>query len=94
MRGGLIDDGKSLSMQFGSRSPGIVPDIVLSDGDTIGGLTVIHTPGHTPGSICLWSEKDRVLISGDTGFHRWRIRAVRFPGRQPGRRSKRLSTGS
>ncbi len=78
--GGLIDDGKSLSMQFGSRSPGIVPDIVLSDGDTIGGLTVLHTPGHTPGSICLWSEADRVLISGDTVFTDGAFGRYDFPG--------------
>jgi glyoxylase-like metal-dependent hydrolase (beta-lactamase superfamily II) len=78
--GGLIDDGKSLSMQFGARSPGIVPDIVLSEGDTIGGLTVIHTPGHTPGSICLFSEPDKVLISGDTVFTDGAFGRFDFPG--------------
>ncbi|MGA2698063.1 MAG: MBL fold metallo-hydrolase [Methanoregula sp.] len=78
--GGLIDDGKSLSMQFGARSPGIVPDIVLSDGDTIGGLTVIHTPGHTPGCICLFSAPDKVLISGDTVFTDGAFGRYDFPG--------------
>ncbi len=29
---------------------------------------VLHTPGHTPGSICLYDEKKGVLISGDTFF--------------------------
>jgi glyoxylase-like metal-dependent hydrolase (beta-lactamase superfamily II) len=65
---GLVDDAQSLSMNFGARSPGIAPDIILAEGDTIGELTVIHTPGHTPGSICLFSERDSVLISGDTVF--------------------------
>ncbi|WML67334.1 MAG: MBL fold metallo-hydrolase [Methanoregula sp. SKADARSKE-2] len=65
---GLLDDTKSLAMHFGARSPGSVPDIKLTDGDTIGDLLVIHTPGHTPGCICLYSEKDRILISGDTVF--------------------------
>ena len=44
----------------------VVPDILLHDGDSICGLEVIHTPGHTPGSICLYDREDRVLFSGDT----------------------------
>lgn len=31
----------------------------------LGGLRVVHTPGHTPGSICLYAERDRVLFVGD-----------------------------
>jgi len=27
---------------------------------------VIHTPGHTPGSVCLYGRRDRVLFVGDT----------------------------
>lgn len=29
-------------------------------------LRVIHTPGHTQGSVCFYSEKEKFLISGDT----------------------------
>ncbi|MCR4734390.1 MAG: MBL fold metallo-hydrolase [Treponema sp.] len=29
---------------------------------------VLLTPGHTPGSICLYNEKQKILISGDTLF--------------------------
>lgn len=44
------------------------PDILLHDGDRIGPFTVLHTPGHTEGSICLLGTKDKVLFSGDTLF--------------------------
>ncbi|MDD1658088.1 MAG: MBL fold metallo-hydrolase [Methanomicrobiales archaeon] len=40
-------------------------DILLRDGDTLAGLTCIHTPGHTPGSICLFDPVERVLFVGD-----------------------------
>jgi hydroxyacylglutathione hydrolase len=29
---------------------------------------VLHTPGHTPGSICLWIPGEHKLIAGDTLF--------------------------
>lgn len=44
------------------------PDVRLDDGDSILGFKVIHTPGHTKGSICLYSEEEKVLFSGDTLF--------------------------
>ena len=31
-------------------------------------LSILHTPGHTPGSICLYWQDEKVLISGDTLF--------------------------
>jgi glyoxylase-like metal-dependent hydrolase (beta-lactamase superfamily II) len=40
----------------------------LEDGDVLpllGGLRVVHTPGHTPGSICLYAARDRLLFTGD-----------------------------
>ena len=44
------------------------PDTVLTDGMEIEGWSVIHTPGHTPGSICLYNAAEKALISGDTMF--------------------------
>ena len=47
------------------RSPSFQPDILLKEGDTIAGLSCIHTPGHTPGSICLLDPGRKVLFCGD-----------------------------
>ena len=41
-------------------------DRELEDGDNIDDFTVIHTPGHTKGGICLFDGEN--LISGDTIF--------------------------
>lgn len=41
------------------------PDILLNDGDRIEGLTCIHLPGHTPGSIGLVDEESKTLFAGD-----------------------------
>jgi hydroxyacylglutathione hydrolase len=45
-------------------------DTVLKDGSRVLGmdLEVLETPGHTPGSVCLWSSKEGILFSGDTLF--------------------------
>ncbi len=37
---------------------------VLREGDSVGPWTVIETPGHTPGHIALWRERDGVLLLG------------------------------
>jgi glyoxylase-like metal-dependent hydrolase (beta-lactamase superfamily II) len=40
----------------------------LLDGDVLpalGGLQVVHTPGHTPGSVCLYAPALRLLFTGD-----------------------------
>ena len=42
----------------------LTPDRLLLDGDMVGGLRVMHIPGHTPGSIALVRE-DGVVFSGD-----------------------------
>jgi glyoxylase-like metal-dependent hydrolase (beta-lactamase superfamily II) len=42
----------------------------VTDGTQIGGLQILHTPGHTPGSISLWCEKERALFVGDNASNR------------------------
>lgn len=49
----------------------IAIDRELSDGDVLevgGGVEVIHTPGHTPGHICLFDRDSGTLITGDAFF--------------------------
>jgi glyoxylase-like metal-dependent hydrolase (beta-lactamase superfamily II) len=48
----------------------------LEDGQTIdvlGGLRVVHAPGHTRGSVALELPEQRLLLSGDTMGFRWGI---------------------
>jgi glyoxylase-like metal-dependent hydrolase (beta-lactamase superfamily II) len=56
---------------FGPDSPELPrPDVRLRAGDKVFSmdLAVLETPGHTPGSICFYSEREGVLFSGDTIF--------------------------
>ena len=49
-----------------TRAPAAIRPI--EDGDVLpvlGGLRVVHTPGHTPGSVCLYAPRDRILFTGD-----------------------------
>lgn len=48
-------------------------DVVLEDGDQLqlgdDILLVIHTPGHTRGGTCFYSEKSKLVFTGDTIFN-------------------------
>jgi glyoxylase-like metal-dependent hydrolase (beta-lactamase superfamily II) len=48
------------------------PDMALTDGDGLdvagGHLQVLHTPGHSPGGVCLYLAEAGVVFSGDTLF--------------------------
>ena len=48
---------------------GVEPSTLLADGDVIdlGGrrLELVHTPGHSPGSVCYLDRENRVLFTGD-----------------------------
>jgi glyoxylase-like metal-dependent hydrolase (beta-lactamase superfamily II) len=70
------DREQLVSMRFLPGIPADTPDVTvdedLSDGQVIEwhglGVGVVHTPGHTRGSVCFLLGTD--LISGDTLFHR------------------------
>jgi len=80
-----IEKGES---DFASMLGGVMPkmpvDTKIKDGDKIKmgdeEFNVIHTPGHTPGSICLYSEDSKSLFSGDTVFPYGSFGRYDFPG--------------
>jgi hydroxyacylglutathione hydrolase len=67
---------KMLAMQaawIGVPDPGTVEiDGSITTGDTVSAgshtAQILHTPGHTEGSICLYFEPEKKLIAGDTLF--------------------------
>ena len=53
-------------IQYLTRTP--ADPTPVEHGDVLpilGGVRVVHTPGHTPGSICLYLDGPRVLFTGD-----------------------------
>lgn len=69
---GLKDPHINYSSQMRGKAISIIPDDLLSDGKIIdvgeGALEVIHTPGHTPGGICLKVVNANIIFTGDTVF--------------------------
>lgn len=63
---------RNLAPFMGSKLEKIKVDRFLSEGDKIklgnDEFEIIETPGHTKGGICIYSEKQKVLFSGDTIF--------------------------
>ena len=69
---GLNDPEISLTSHIGIQRIDIEDKSRLNEGDLIhvGNLEfkIIHTPGHTVGSICIYCEEEKMLFSGDTMF--------------------------
>lgn len=73
----------TLAAMLGTKAPVCKADICVADGDemTIVGKNArfIMTPGHTPGSMCVYFESEKLLFSGDTLFYE-SIGRTDFPG--------------
>ncbi|HEX6654991.1 MAG TPA: MBL fold metallo-hydrolase [Candidatus Limnocylindria bacterium] len=57
---------RGMMLAYFTRGPHAATPV--EDGEEIpalGGLRVVHTPGHTPGSICLYATSRRILFTGD-----------------------------
>ncbi|MBQ4064575.1 MAG: MBL fold metallo-hydrolase [Clostridia bacterium] len=80
----LHDNEKNLFARFSDSQPVFAPaERFLEEGDVIeigqSRLTVLHTPGHTPGSVCYFDEEGGNVIAGDTLF-RETVGRYDFPG--------------
>ena len=69
----LLDELPSFAHEMMPGVQKYVPaDITVSEGDKIslGDITfsVMHTPGHSKGSVCFFAEKERIIFTGDTLF--------------------------
>jgi hydroxyacylglutathione hydrolase len=55
----------------------------LREGDVVAGFEVLEVPGHSPGALAFWRQRDRVLLCGDVvanvGLHPSRPRLVLAP---------------
>jgi hydroxyacylglutathione hydrolase len=79
----LVDPAKNLSLWLDAPVVAPAPDRTLQDEEKVilGNLelTVLATPGHSPGGICFLMEKENVLFCGDTLF-KGSIGRTDFPG--------------
>lgn len=70
----------------------VVADQELADGDRVGSLRVIHTPGHSPGHIVLLHEPTSSLLVGDAVFNRGKLSTGHnFLSSDPATRDRTLS---
>ena len=64
----IPEEGRKAMKNLFLNPPKAKVDATLPDGLKLpycGGITIIHTPGHTPGHICLYLNENKILIAGD-----------------------------
>jgi len=67
LRDAVANRNRGQLIAYFTRHPGEATPV--EDGQLLpimGGLQVVHTPGHTPGSICLYAPRYKLLFVGDT----------------------------
>ena len=66
LRDAVANRNRGQLIAYFTRHPGEATPI--EDGQVLpmlGGLEVVHTPGHTPGSVCLYARHHKLLFTGD-----------------------------
>ncbi len=80
----LLKSQNFTSILFGVKFKEFEPDVFVRGGEVfeLGKITleVIHTPGHTPGSVCFYEPNKKWLFSGDTVFAYGSFGRVDLPG--------------
>jgi len=82
---GKIENGESdFASMLGGKMPKMPVDVKIKEGDCLNigdeEFSVLNTPGHTPGCICLYSKFNKTLFSGDTVFSHGSFGRYDFPG--------------
>ena len=69
----LCDSEANVSALFGAECVYNHDYTTVREGDSLSvgtlNFKILHTPGHTPGGICLYEKDAEVLFTGDTLFH-------------------------
>lgn len=67
-----VGDSSYIEPFLGSKCPSVTVSREVNEGTFLDvgdfSFMVLHTPGHTHGSVSLWDEQNQILISGDTVF--------------------------
>jgi hydroxyacylglutathione hydrolase len=84
-RGNVVKPGSDkLPLMY--QIEGVEPEFDLQEGEIIEvgklQLIVIASPGHTPGGVCFYLDKEKILFSGDTLF-KGSIGNLSFPTADP-----------
>jgi glyoxylase-like metal-dependent hydrolase (beta-lactamase superfamily II) len=75
-------EGRQMAASMGLNLPEMQVDILLEEGELKAGeevFQVLHTPGHSPGHMCLYWARHKALFSGDLIFAQG-VGRVDFPG--------------
>ncbi len=78
----LEGEGRQLAAMFGLSVPDVKIDLFLEEGEFTAGdqtMQVFHTPGHSPGHVCIYLPSYKALVAGDLIFAQG-VGRVDFPG--------------